>query len=333
MTTISDPANPLATSINAADVFLFDQVDGSSVTGYRTKRATGAMLAAIPLVIGAFVQANSYTAGATGADLLMTRGTLAAATTDGVATGIFQAVANVASGSGECLYASMIKLGTTALVDYHAVYGEVVDSAGGAGSSIAGGRFTASLLVGTDGNATGVTAVGIATVPYAYLFASEGQTYNDVTDATTTFSSSAFEAGFLVSNAGTKKSFAAIMTNPVGTSIPWINGLYVASGTVQSAIVRSDATSAFGIDFTRATFTTAPYQSTGAAIDPSGNFFGVSYGVAGTKVVGARATGWTVMTGTPQRGTFTTAGVTLPQLAGVVMALEQDLIAHGLIGT
>lgn len=51
------------------------------------------------------------------------------------------------------------------------------------------------------------------------------------------------------------------------------------------------------------------------------------------QVVGARATGWTVATGTPQRSTFTTSGVTLAQLAGVVMALEQDLIAHGLIGT
>jgi len=57
------------------------------------------------------------------------------------------------------------------------------------------------------------------------------------------------------------------------------------------------------------------------------------YQVAGTQVVGARATGWTVATGTPQRTTFTTGGVTLAQLAGVVMALEQDLIAHGLIGT
>lgn len=55
--------------------------------------------------------------------------------------------------------------------------------------------------------------------------------------------------------------------------------------------------------------------------------------VGGTQVVKTRQTGWTVATGTPSRATFTTAGVTLPTLAGVVMALEQDLIAHGLIGT
>jgi len=57
--------------------------------------------------------------------------------------------------------------------------------------------------------------------------------------------------------------------------------------------------------------------------------------VGGTQVVGARKTGWAVMTGTPLRTTFDTATVTLPQLAGVVMALQQDLFSttgHGLIG-
>ena len=54
--------------------------------------------------------------------------------------------------------------------------------------------------------------------------------------------------------------------------------------------------------------------------------------VNGTKVVGARATGWAAMTGTPQKTTAATGTVTLPQLAGIVMALQADLIAHGLIG-
>lgn len=53
----------------------------------------------------------------------------------------------------------------------------------------------------------------------------------------------------------------------------------------------------------------------------------------GNKVVGARDTGWTVMTGTPFKSTFATGTITLPQLAGIVMALETALIAHGLIGT
>lgn len=51
-------------------------------------------------------------------------------------------------------------------------------------------------------------------------------------------------------------------------------------------------------------------------------------------VVGARNTGWTAMVGTPIKGgAHDTATVTLPQLAGVVMALQAALTTHGLIGT
>jgi len=63
------------------------------------------------------------------------------------------------------------------------------------------------------------------------------------------------------------------------------------------------------------------------------NTYSAAYYSGANQVVGARATGWTVATGTPSRATFTTSGVSLATLAGVVMALEQDLIAHGLIGT
>lgn len=55
--------------------------------------------------------------------------------------------------------------------------------------------------------------------------------------------------------------------------------------------------------------------------------------VAGTKVVGARDTGWTAMTGTPDESTaYATGTVTLAQLAGRVMALQTALTTHGLIG-
>lgn len=62
-------------------------------------------------------------------------------------------------------------------------------------------------------------------------------------------------------------------------------------------------------------------------------YIGPGGSTAPLQVVGTRRTGWTVATGTPSRATYATASVTLPVLAGVVMALEQDLIAHGLIGT
>lgn len=61
---------------------------------------------------------------------------------------------------------------------------------------------------------------------------------------------------------------------------------------------------------------------------------GHSYRFAGTKVVGARDTGWVAMTGTSNKNTvYDTATVTLAQLAGRVMALQAALTTHGLIGT
>lgn len=58
------------------------------------------------------------------------------------------------------------------------------------------------------------------------------------------------------------------------------------------------------------------------------------YGISGTKVVGARDTGWSAMTGTTNKATvYDTATVTLAQLAGRVMALQAALTTHGLIGT
>jgi hypothetical protein len=52
-----------------------------------------------------------------------------------------------------------------------------------------------------------------------------------------------------------------------------------------------------------------------------------------TQVVGARDTGWNAMTGSSDKGTaYDTATVTLPQLAGRVMALQAALTTHGLLG-
>lgn len=55
--------------------------------------------------------------------------------------------------------------------------------------------------------------------------------------------------------------------------------------------------------------------------------------IDGTKVIGARDTGWTAMTGTANENTtYDTATVTLAQLAGRVMAIQAALTTHGLIG-
>lgn len=55
--------------------------------------------------------------------------------------------------------------------------------------------------------------------------------------------------------------------------------------------------------------------------------------LAGTKIIGARVTGWAAATGTATRTTFATTTVTTEQLAERVKALIDDLRAHGLIGS
>lgn len=56
--------------------------------------------------------------------------------------------------------------------------------------------------------------------------------------------------------------------------------------------------------------------------------------VAGVAVVGPRDTGWGAMTGSTNKATvYDTATVTLPQLAGRVMALQAAITNHGLLGT
>lgn len=59
-----------------------------------------------------------------------------------------------------------------------------------------------------------------------------------------------------------------------------------------------------------------------------------SFDVNGTKVLGARDTGWTAMTGSTDKSTsYATGSVTLAQLAGRVMALQAALTTHGIIGS
>lgn len=58
----------------------------------------------------------------------------------------------------------------------------------------------------------------------------------------------------------------------------------------------------------------------------------LSLAMNGTKVVGARRTGWTQSTGTATRTGFSTSTATTAQVAEALKALIDDLFAHGLIG-
>ena len=140
------------------------------------------------------------------------------------------------------------------------------------------------------------------------------------------------------------------------------NGLLIngdLNGSANSAAIRIDSSTVFGMLIT-GTCTHAIRIPSGSYITMDGansikTAFGVvanvwgfyaggterigfdmnanSIRVSGTKVLGARDTGWTAMTGTPDESTaYATGTVTLAQLAGRVMALQAALTTHGLIG-
>lgn len=340
MTVISDPSIPLASAINTTDFLLVDQVDVSSITGYRTRRATGAMLAGVPILIGAFTQADTYAAGV-GANTGLCIAPIAATTLSSAAA-IFQSTTNITSGAGVTVYASLLKESSAAGIENHVIHTEAVDAAGG--GSIAGGRFTSALLGGTGGNGTGTTNVSLSTVSYAFVVGAENQVWLGASaqEATTTFSKNSFACGVLSSCAWSYSADAGFMINPLGFTAghAYITGFLVPTaggGAGNDPVIdsgfRCDANCVYGADFSRGTYSGGAIKGSGFLLDNSGNVTALTYNVGSNKVVGARATGWTVATGTASRATYTTTGVSLATLAGVVMALEQDLIAHGLIGT
>lgn len=229
-----------------------------------------------------FVQVDVYAAGSLNSQILMVSGTIQDPITSAVATAIFQSVTDIASGSGQTVYASIEKRSTAPNVDHRAIFTEAVDNAGGAGSSIAGGRFSAALLLGTSGNGTGATCLATATVAYKYLVGGEGQLFqNTGTDATTAYTAAKFASAILASNLGTNRSDAAFMTNPESPNTSgkgFITGILIATNgrgagldTVIDAAFRNDASVVDGIDLTRGAYSGFAIKATGMTVDTSGN--------------------------------------------------------------
>lgn len=115
------------------------------------------------------------------------------------------------------------------------------------------------------------------------------------------------------STGGTESAGAAIVVDGANTTNYGVF-VNVANGTTNYGVYVANGLSYFGGNANAAT----------------------QYQVAGTKVIGARKTGWSTATGTATRTTFDTASVTTAQLAERVKALIDDLHAtagHGLVGT
>ena len=153
------------------------------------------------------------------------------------------------------------------------------------------------------------------------------------------FASMAFDA---VSNGANRVAIAYLMR---GATSQFDVGVY-AGGAPISAVVttflRDDSASVNvlvaknahvnGVDFSGATFSGFAFKSPGFLVDGAGNVTSMQYNVAGTKVVGARATGWINQTATPSKADLG-ASPTVGALAQWASAMDAMLKAHGLTGT
>ena len=140
------------------------------------------------------------------------------------------------------------------------------------------------------------------------------------------------------------------MTGTPSLTVTAHRGLWVRNQGMSASGLT--ATASYGIDIDAQSGSTANYAlrynsasptiiwasgglDVGSNADPAAGYVNALNGhkVATTQVVGARITGYTAMTGTPDKATaYATSTVTLPQLAGRMMQLQADLTTHGLIG-
>ena len=138
---------------------------------------------------------------------------------------------------------------------------------------------------------------------------------------------------------------SSLMGVVAASAIPLLDGFDLSGFTFAGQIIKgvyfaaNESSISLGDSAGNASVTVAGASANGNLIlTPKGSGVistGVNgWAVSGTKVVGARNTGWSAMTGTTDESTvYDTAAVTLPQLAGRVMALQIALTTHGLIGT
>lgn len=372
MTVISDPSIPLASVLNATDFMLVDQVDASSITGYRTRRASGTLpkndvssitgagaLAKFynPIVFGAAALGNIerfnrvFMGGATASSGDILSGPPVLPTTPCWLDSLTQMAL-----IGEAQLGVLHTWGGNAIVcasaslDYRSNIGS---TSGGAFGILAVGNNND--LIGSPVNlvAGGINAVclhqsGCQGVSTNQFDVNSLATTVDVTAFGGIAGGQTFALGLTPGAYGslaTHNASAALWIGP-GDTTAFRKGIILLNTSLDTSV----GAGGNGVAVEMARNMSILVRNSGGTVDSEmwGNASGwfinnelvvngasvaTLFGVGANQVVGARRTGWTVATGTPSRATFATASVTLPTLAGVVMALEQDLIAHGLIGT
>lgn len=179
-------------------------------------------------------------------------------------------------------------------------------------AALSGANFTGAVTVGNNTTQQQLSLNGPAAVNRNLVWQTAGVKRLQITVNNTAEGGS--NAGsdvqaFVWDDPGTTSITAFSITRSTGAMT--IGNINVTGGVLNGAVI-GNGTPANGT-FTNATAT--------------------SFRVGSNQVTGARQTGWTAMTGTPDlASTFATSSVTLAQLAGRVMSLQAALTTHGLIG-
>jgi hypothetical protein len=229
-----------------------------------------------------FSAVDSYIAGAANSSLVAVRGSFSAPVTDQQAVAIFQAFRNSTgtSGTTPVLYVSTVKIGSGSAIINQAAQFEAIEAAGNGGVS---GIYTSGTCTAASfGNCQGSTNVAVTNVAFSTLVGAEGAVINSSgTNATTTFNSLVFSAGFMATCGGGNNCDAGYIINP-SNPVKAITGYLVPSGTtVSDTAFRNDAAIVNGVDLSRGTYSGSAFKSPGFSVNGNG---GVIVGTAAPTV-------------------------------------------------
>lgn len=239
--------------------------------------------------------------------------------------------------------------------DSHAVTTLLVGGAHADAIDTRGAALTGSALIMADGHRAGWSDAGIARGGPARVRISDGGAgLGDIEAAGASFAATvtivtanamamrAFDSGPIGTSSGATVTLGTLAT-PTGAgqrigAVNFVGAGQTVAGSVGMAAGQAWTGGARGAQLVFST--TAQGGSTSAArMTLDGSALNLKAGVAlaanGLKVVGARAAGWSLPTGTASRAAFDTATIGLEALAERVKALIDDLHAaggHGLIG-
>ncbi len=211
-----------------------------------------------------FLATSNFTGATTGAALLDVMGTTSTPDVTQNPVAVWQKWSNSPAvvGTSSTTYTSIIH--TASANNTRATAGFFEAQENGTWGGVGSNPFVEG--VRAHGTVNGVLGAGYGVIcsalenpgaTHTFLIGCEGETHSVSTDATTTFSNSAFSTSFNAISTGTKKVNSAYMVNPfTGLTQQFIYGFYIPTGSptspVSDSAFKSEAATVWGLDLSHA---------------------------------------------------------------------------------